>query len=324
MKQLIISASVATLFLLSSSEVLATQNNFPERPISIVVPFPAGGSVDIVARAYAQNLSTLLNQSVVVENRAGANGTIGAQYVASSNPDGHTLLLASSGTFTITPVLQTTRFDPIKDFTYLGLVTNYTNVLLVSQGAPYQSVQDIVAKAKERPGEVTFGSSGIGGSNHLGGELMAYKSGAEMLHVPYTGNAPAMTDLLGGRIDFMFDITTTARNHIAGGKVRPLAIASAERNPIFPSVPTLQEAGIAGAEFNGWFGMMGPAGIPENVSKILSEANEKIVSDPEFSKQILEWGYSLPNTNPQAMVERVESDLTLIRDVVKQAGIKVE
>ncbi|NYT83114.1 tripartite tricarboxylate transporter substrate binding protein [Alcaligenaceae bacterium] len=307
-----------------SGGAVASQAAYPAKALQLVVPFPAGGSVDIVSRAYAQQLSSLMGQSVVVENKAGANGVIGAQYVANAKPDGYTLLMASSGTFTITPALQKTSFDPVKSFTYIGLVTNYTNVLLVNKDSHYQSVGEIIEQAKKKPGEVTFGSSGVGGSNHLGGELLAYRAGVEMLHIPYTGNAPAMTDLIGGRIDFMFDITTTARNHVAGGKVRPLAITSAEPNPVFPSVPTIAEAGFPTAEFNGWFGVMGPRGIPDDIAQKLSAANKKIIESPEFQKQVLDWGYSIPKTDPSAMVERVESDLALVRDVVKNAGIKVE
>lgn len=296
--------------------------DFPSQSVRLIVPFPPGGSVDIVARTYAQELQGILGQTVVVENRAGANGIIGANAVANAKPDGYTLLLASSGTFTISPALQKVPFDPFNSFDYLGLVVNYANVLLVNTESKYQSLGDLIAQARSQPGAVTFGSSGAGGSNHLGGELLAYQAKVKMLHVPYKGNAPAMTDLQGGRIDFMFDITTTAKGHIEGGKVRPLAITSAQRNPAFPNVPTTAEAGVAGVEFEGWFGLMAPAGLPQDVAQKLVSANQKIVGGAAFGQKLRDWGYSVPSTDPQVMRERVKADLDSVTTLVKNADIK--
>lgn len=312
---------------LSASLMLApvhaqTGGSYPNQPISLLVGYAPGGSVDIVARAYAQRLGTLLGQSVVVDNRGGASGTIAAQAVVNARPNGYTLYFAASPTITITPAIQKVTFDPVKDFQPVAPVVSYTNVLLVNSQSPYQTLQDLIDDAKKNPGALTYGSAGVGASNHLSGEQLAEHAAVQLTHVPYKGNAPAMTDMLAGRITMLFDLNTTATNFVNSGHARALAVTSGKRNAMFPNTPTMSESGYPEFEFDGWLSVIGPAGMPANVVDTLYEATQKILGDPGFQAQMAASGYTLMHETPQQMSERIAREGEIFDALAERANLR--
>ncbi|ALM82393.1 tripartite tricarboxylate transporter substrate binding protein [Bordetella sp. N] len=310
-----------SLSLMPMTAVIA-KNNFPDQPIRLLVGYSPGGSVDIVAREYAQQLGRLLKQSVVVENRGGASGTIAAQAVVRAPADGYTLFFTASPTLTVTPAIQKTSFDPVKDFQPVAAVVSYTNVLLVSAQSPYRDVQALAAAAKANPGKLTYGSAGIGSSNHLSGELFADNAGIKLTHVPYKGNAPAQGDLIADRITILFDLNTTAKALVDSGRVRALAVTSAQRNPMFKDVPTMVEAGYPKFVFDGWLGILAPAGTPADVVKTLSDATQKILAEPHFREQMQASGYTLMPGTPKALGERVAREGKQFDDLAERANLR--
>lgn len=297
-------------------------SNYPNQPISLLVGYAPGGSVDIVARAYAQRLGTLLGQSIVVENRGGASGTIAAQAVVNARPDGYTLYFAASPTITITPAIQKVTFDPLKDFQPVAPVVSYTNVLLVNSNSPYQSLHDLVEGAKKAPGSLTYGSAGVGASNHLSGEQLAQHASVQLTHVPYKGNAPALTDLLAGRITMLFDLNTTAANRVKSGQVRALAVTSGSRNAMFPDTPTMKESGYPEFEFDGWLSVIGPADMPADVVDTLYEATQKVLGDPDFQEQMAASGYTIMHETPQEMSERIRHEGEIFDELAASANLR--
>src|SRR5580692_5517083 len=249
---------------------------FPERPIHIVVPFPAGGSNDVLARFLGQKLSEICGQSVIVDNRAGAGGNVGAEFVARSAPDGYTLLLTPPGPLTVNASLYPhLAFDPIADFAPVALVASVQIVLTVNPQVKANTVAELVALARAAPGTLNFGSSGYGSTNHLAGELFKNLAGINIVHVPYRGAAPAMNDLIGGQIPILFDNMPAVRTQALAGTLRALAVAGRTRSPLFPELPTMEEAGVAGFEASSWFGLVGPAGMPASITKTLTDAVTK-------------------------------------------------
>jgi len=299
----------------------AAQDAYPQRPIRLIVGYAPGGSVDIVAREYAQNLGRLLHQSVVVENRGGASGVIAAQAVVSASPDGYTLYFVASPTVTITPAIQGTSFDPLKDFQPIASVVSYTNVLLINAQSPYQRMQDLVADARARPGKLTYGSAGMGSSNHLSGELLSENAHIQLTHVPYKGNAPAQVDLLADHITMLFDLNTTAQALVQSGKMRALAVTSAKRNPMFPDVPTMVESGYPNFIFDGWLGVVGPAGMPASVVDTLSQGTHKILIDPQFREHMLSSGYTIIESTPEQLHARIAREGQQFRDLASRAHL---
>lgn len=303
------------------SAVMA-QGSYPNQAIRLLVGYSPGGSVDIVAREYAQHLSQLLKQSVVVENRGGASGTIAAQAVASAPADGYTLFFTASPTVTITPALQKTNFDPIKDFQPVATVVSYTNVLLVNAASPYKDIQSLVTAAKANPGKLTYGSAGVGASNHLSGELFEQNAGIELTHVPYKGNAPAQSDLIADRITMLFDLNTTAKNLVESGRVRALAVTSGERNVMFKEVPTMVEAGYPKFIFDGWLGILAPAGTSADVVNALSDANAKILANNAFRERMQASGYTIVDSSPKQVGERIANEGEQFRDLAERANLR--
>src|SRR5690625_503684 len=302
----------------------AAKGDYPTQPIRLLVGYAPGGSVDIVAREYAQHLSKLVGQSVVVENRGGASGTIAGQTVARAKPDGHTLFFTASPTVTVTPAIQETPFDPIADFQPISSVVTYTNVLLVNANSPYSTMQDLVEDAKANPGQLTYGSSGVGASNHLTGELLQDNAEVELTHIPYKGNAPAQADLIADRITMLFDLNTTAKAQVDGGKVKALAVTSGTRNPMFKDVPTMVEAGYPDYVFDGWLGLLAPSDVSEDVVKTLSEATNKIVNDKDFRARMEDSGYTLIESSPEQLPARIAEEGEQFRDLAERANLRQE
>lgn len=298
---------------------------YPARPIKLIVGYAPGGPVDTAARIYADYLGRVLKQTVVVDNRAGASGAIAADLTAKSAPDGYTLYFVASPTMTMTPLIQkSVSFNPTRDFSYIGLITDYTNVLLINKDFPARNVGELVDYARKHPDSVSFGSAGVGASNHLSAELLAQMSGVKMLHVPYKGNSPAMTDVMSGKVTFMFDITGTAINHVQGGKVRALAVTSKQRNQAFPSVPTMIESGLKAYDVTGWYALIGPPKLPADVVDKLVQAQKTVGDDPTFQQRMTQGGYDMDITGPKPLAERIQRELALWGGVVKAAKIEVE
>jgi tripartite-type tricarboxylate transporter receptor subunit TctC len=254
----------------------ASAQNYPNKPIRLVVPFPAAGTTDILAREVGQRLSVTLGQPVVIDNRPGAGGNIGADIVAKSAPDGYTLLMATVGTHAINASLYSNMpYDHIKDFTPVVLVAGVPNVLEVTPSLPVKTVADLIKLAKEKPGQINFASSGNGTSIHLSGELFKSMAGVDMTHVPYKGSAPALVDLVGGQVQVMFDNVPSSIEQIKAGKLRAVAVTSAQRSPALPDVPTIAESGLPGFEASAWFGIVAPAGTPAAVvNRINADVNQ--------------------------------------------------
>ena len=310
---------------LALSAGAAAAEPYPSRPIKLIVGYTPGGPVDTAARVYADYLGRVLKQPVVVDNRAGASGAIAAEITAKAPPDGYTLYFVASPTMTMTPLIQkAVNFNPTRDFSHIGLITDYTNVLLINKDFPARNVGELVEYARKHPQGVAFGSAGVGASNHLSAELLAQMSGVKMLHVPYKGNSPAMTDVISGKIAFMFDITGTAIGHIQGGKVRPLAVTSKERNAALPNVPTMVESGLKDYAVTGWYALIGPPKLPAEVVDTLVKAQQTVGDDPAFRQRMTQGGYDLNITGPKPLAERIERELRLWGGVVKTAKIEVE
>lgn len=311
--------------LLALVQGTAMADNYPARPVKLIVGYAPGGPVDTAARIYADFLGRTLKQPVVVDNRAGASGAIAADLTAKATPDGYTLYFVASPTMTMTPLIQkSVNFNPTKDFTYVGLITDYTNVLLINKDFPAKNVTELVEYARKHPEGVSFGSAGVGASNHLSAELLAQMGGVKMLHVPYKGNSPAMADVIGGKVTFMFDITGTAIGHIQGGKVRALAVTSKTRNAALPTVPTMIESGMKNYDLTGWYALIGPQKLPADVVDKLVKAQKSIGDDPAFQQRMTQGGYDLDITGPKPLADRIQRELKLWAGVVKTANIQVD
>ena len=296
------------------------------QPVRLIVGYAAGGPVDQGARLFGQALSKELGLPVTVENKTGANATIAGNEVVRAKPDGLTLWFAASPTITISPNVMTKMpFDPAKDLAPVAPILSYYNVLVVNNNEPYKNVRELVAYAKANPGKLAYGSAGVGGSNHLGALLFANRSGIEMNHVPYRGNAPAMTDVIGGQLNMMLDIISTASTYIHSGKVRALAVTSPQRNASLPDVPTFAESGIEGLkgfDVGGWYGVYGPKGMaPELVAK-LNKAVNAALAQPDLKKRYKELGYDEWTGSPQKLAERAAKERAMWATVTQ--GIVVD
>ena len=319
----IASAVVLGAGLLGGTSALAQA--YPTKPVTIIVPFAAGGTTDILARIIGQALTAELGQSVVVDNRAGAGGNIGGQAAAKATPDGHTLFMGTVGTHAINASLyKKMPFDPVKDFAPLTRVANVPNLLVANPAQPYKSVKDLIAYAKANPGKVNFGSSGNGSSIHLSGELFKSLAKVDMQHVPYKGSAPAVTDLLGNQIGIMFDNMPSAIQHVRSGKLVPLAVTTAKRSPELPNVPTIAEAGVPGYEATSWFGMFAPAGTPVPVLAKLNAAIVKVLAQPDVKKKINEQGAEVYSETPEQFAAFIQAESVKWGKVVKESGASLD
>ena len=294
-----------------------------DAPVRLIVGYAAGGPVDGGARSFAPVLARELGRNVVVENRPGAAGVLGAALVSKSTPDGNTLYFGASPTLTISPhVMKSMTLDPVRDLTPVSPLLSYANVLVVNKDLPAQNLEQLVAYARANPGKLFYGSAGMGASNHLSGELLAAISGTKLTHVPYKGNAPAMTDVIGGQLSMMFDITSTARNFVQSGRVRALAVTSRERNASRPNVPTMREAGLPGYEVIGWYGVYGPARMAPDLVGKLNAAINRALGDADLRKLWVEQGYDLWGGKPEVLSGQQARDLEMWRGVTRD--IKVD
>ncbi|WP_241673000.1 Bug family tripartite tricarboxylate transporter substrate binding protein [Lacisediminimonas profundi] len=314
-----LNAALFGLLAVGSTATLAQSG----QTVKLLVGYTAGGPVDAGARVFAPYFAKELGMQVVVENKPGAGGSMAGDYVAKSQPNGLTIFFGASPTMTITPhVLKAMPFDPVKDVVPLAPILTYANALVANKDMPFKNVQELVAYAKANPGKVTYGSAGMGASNHLSGELFAVRTGTQLSHVPYKGNAPAMTDVIGGQITMMFDIVSTARNYISSGRVRPIAVTSLARNPSLPDVPTMREAGIADYEVLGWYGLFGPAKTPADIVAKINKAAQAALANEELKRKLIEAGYDLWVGGPQVLGDKAARDLAMWGSVTK--NIKFE
>ena len=311
--------------LLSATAVAAQAQTFPTKPIRLVCPFPPGGAVDIASRAIAAELSKTIGQPVSVENKPGAGGNIGGVEVARSAPDGYTLLMTTSGINGINPVLyRKMPFDPNKDLTSVAALVSLSNVLVAHPSVKAANVAELLALLKSNPGKVTFASSGSGTSIHMSGEMFMHLTGTRMIHVPYKGSAPAITDLLGGQVQVMFDNIPSALPHIRSGKLRALATTGAKRDPALPDLPTIAEVGVNAYEAGVWFGLAAPAGTPADVIAKISTEAIKGTRSPEFVKRMTELGYVIMGQGPEQMTAMLKAEIERWTPVIKASGAVVE
>jgi tripartite-type tricarboxylate transporter receptor subunit TctC len=296
-----------------------------DKPIIIVVPFAVGGPTDIIARVLAPKLATSLKRPVVVENKVGATGGIGAAFVAKAPPDGNTLLLGTSSIMAASPNLTANLpFDPVKDFVPISLIATIENILVVHPGVPAANVRELVAYAKANPGKVTYATSGIGSTYHLGAELFASQTGIQMTHVPYKGAAPAMQDVLAGHVNVMFDNMSSAIPNMKAGRVRALGVASLKRYPVLPDVPTIAEQGVPGYETTIWLGLFAPANTPTAVLQGLQKDIAEAVGSADYREKLATVDMQPRASTSQELAGKLKSDLAKWAKVVKDAGIKPE
>lgn len=299
------------------------QDAWPSKPVKIVVPFAPGGTSDILARTLAEKLQVALKQPVIIENKAGAGGVIGAESVAKSAPDGYTFLLGTIASHAINPVLQPKiPYDATKDFAPVMLLGSISNVLLVGADQPYKNVVDLIAAAKAKPGSIAFGSAGTGSSQHMSGEAFKLLAGAELTHVPYRGSAPAIQDLIGGQIPASFETVTVALPHIQSGKVRALAVTSSKRSRVLPDTPTLQEAGVAGFDVTSWQAFYAPAGTPQAIVQRMNRELAAIIAMPEVKTRMEGLGLEYQPNTPEQFSEFGRKELMKWAKIVKDGNVK--
>ncbi|MFY3534685.1 Bug family tripartite tricarboxylate transporter substrate binding protein [Achromobacter denitrificans] len=308
---------------LALSATAQAASAWPARPITLVVPFPPGGTTDLLARLVAREAGARLGQSVVVENRPGAGGGIGAAAVARAQPDGYTLLMGTLGTQATNQFIYAQMpYDSASGFAPVTLVANSPNVLLVNPKLGIASVAQLIEQARRAPGSLNFASTSLGGSPHLSGELFNRLAKVDIRHVPYKGSAPAMTDLLGGQVQLMYDNLPSAMGQIKAGAVQALAVTTTQRVPMLPDVPTVAEAGLPGYEVNSWFGLLAPAGTPSEVVGKLRDAVAAALAEPGTRRQVEELGAIPVAGTPAQYAETIRADTAKWRQVIQDAGIR--
>jgi tripartite-type tricarboxylate transporter receptor subunit TctC len=316
-------ALLALLTIVGPGAAVAQSPSYPDRPIRVVVPWPPGGTTDLLARLLAQSLTRSLRQTVIVENLAGASGNVGTRRFVSATPDGYTLLLASSTSNAANPYLfKELGFDPIKDFTPIALIARVPNVLVVNNASPLTSIEGLIAAAKAKPGALSYGSSGVGSSANLAGEMFKSVAKIDVLHVPYKGVAPALLGLLGGEVSYSF--TTGIDGNIEGKKLRPLAITAARRAQALPDVPTFTELGFSEMKIDTWFSLAGPAGLPADLVRTLNSAVVSALAENDLKNQLLRLGSDLYAYTPEQFADFWVSEVKRYADVVRLSGATPE
>lgn len=313
-------ASLATLTFSGGAMAQA----WPARPITLVVPFPAGGTTDVLARALAEKLTLSLGQTVIVESKPGAGATLGADYVAKSKPDGYTLLVGAVHHTIATSVYKKLPYDFQKDLAPLTTIAMVPNVLVVNASTPARNVNELVALLKTKPGAYNYGSNGNGTAQHLIGTQFQKLTGTEIAHIPYKGSGPLATDLLGGQVTMSFDTVTPVLPHIKAGKLRALAVTTAKRSSALPDVPTLDEAGLKGFDIGTWFGVLAPVATPKDVLARLSTEMVKVIQSADFRKRMEEIGAEPIGNSPDQMAAQIKSDTEKFATLVKDAKVTIE
>jgi tripartite-type tricarboxylate transporter receptor subunit TctC len=285
-------AFLALLFCAALSVSASAADNYPTRPIRLLIPFPPAGITDLSGRLVAEGLRAKLGQPVVVENKPGANGVLGLRELLKVDPDGYTLMVGNLGSLVINYAIDAkASFDPLKDVVPIAGTSEYPTAMVVNNKMPVNSVKEFIAYAKERPGKLTFGSTGVGAMDYLAGELLMQKGGISMVHVPYRGGPLALNDLIGGQIDTIIEVYPVVMEQIRSGAIKGLAVSSAKRLPTLPDLPTFEEAGVPGIVLTGWLGIYGPPNMPEDVRKKLSEAIVEVVNQPDIQKKFRDIGF---------------------------------
>jgi tripartite-type tricarboxylate transporter receptor subunit TctC len=316
--------ALAGLVLALIAGVVAAQP-WPSKPIKWVVPFAPGGTTDILARTIGEKLSVTLGQPIIVENKPGAGGGVGAEQVAKSPPDGYTIMGGTISTHAINASLyKNLPYDPVRDFAPITLIVRVPNMLVVNPDVPAKDVRELIALLKANPGKYSFASSGNGTSQHLSGELFKVMTGVEMQHVPYRGSPPALADVVGGQVTMTFDNITTAWPLVKGGKLRALAVTTAKRSPIAPDVPTLAESGLAGYEIGSWQGVFAPAGVPPEIVKRFNAEIVRIINAPDVRQKLLDMGAEPAPNTPEEFAAMVKAEVAKWSDVVRKSGATVD
>jgi tripartite-type tricarboxylate transporter receptor subunit TctC len=297
---------------------------YPNRPINLIVPFPAGGTTDVLARALGQELSKSLGQPVVVESKPGAGATLGADYVAKAKPDGYTLLMGAVHHTIATSVYKKLPYDFQKDLAPITTVALVPNVLVINPAVAAKNVKDLLALAKAEPGKLTYGSNGNGTGQHLIGAQFESMGAVQLLHVPYKGSGPLTTDLLGGQITMSFDTITPVLAHIKAGKLRALAVTTSKRSAALPDVPTLDESGLKGFNLGTWFGVLAPSATPKDIVTKLNAEMVKIINSPDFKKRMDEIGAETIGNTPEQMAQQIKNDTERFAKLVKDAKVTIE
>lgn len=296
-----------------------------EHPVRLVVPYPPGGTSDLLARTVGVQLSQRIGQPVIIENKAGAGGVLGSQQVAKAAPDGTTLLLATIASHGIIPALEKKPpYDPVRDFTPITVIAGTPNVLLVNNDLPARTLQEFLALARSKPGSLNFGSTSLGGSPHMSGELLKVMAKIDMVHVPYKGGGPMLIDLMGGQIPAAFDNLPSAMGHIRSGKVRALAVTGTSRWPTAPEIPTMAEAGVPGYSMSAWFALMGPAGMPSPLTHMLQRDVAEILKQPDVAKRLLELGAEPSGITPEEFGRFLADERERWTRVGASAGVKLD
>lgn len=298
--------------------------SFPSKPIRIVVPTAPGGGNDAMARLIAQKLSTRLKQSVIVENKAGGNGSIASEMVAKAEPDGHTILFGYIATHGINPALQKLPYDPVKDFAPIGQIAEAPGVLVVNPSIPVKTVQELVTYAKSKPGTLNYASAGSGTAPHIAAEQFKLLTGTNMTHVAYKGAGPAVNDTVAGHTQVMFPSLVAASPHIKSGKLRALAVTSKKPSPLYPDLPTVANSGVSGFELTQWYGFFAPAKTPPEIVERLSKEIEAVAKDPDTVKKFAEQGAEVVTSSPQEFGKFVQTELDKWSKVVKAAKITAD
>ena len=312
-------ASLITSFCLTSAWA------WPDKPVTIIVPFPPGGSTDLIARTLAPKLQEKFGGTFITDNKAGATGTIGAAIVAKAPPDGHTLFVSSLGPFVIAPhLLQKVAYDALKDFDYITIAVQAPNVLVVPANSPHKTMAQVIAYLKANPEKMTFASSGNGSSDHLTAELFWLQTGTTGIHVPYKGGGPVMTDLLGSQVDSSFMNVNTAMPQILAGKLRALSITSAKRSPLLPNVPTLEELGIKEANVYSWQAVAAPKGLPSDLKAKLHAAIVSSLNDPQVKPKLLELGFEIVGNTPEQFTSYQAAEFARWKKLIETRNIKAD
>jgi tripartite-type tricarboxylate transporter receptor subunit TctC len=316
--------TTAALLLAAFATAASAQSWPTAKPITLVVPFPAGGTTDVLARALADKLGTALGQTVIVESKPGAGATLGADFVAKSRPDGYTLLMGAIH-HTIAPaVFKKVPYDLQKDFAPITIVALVPNVLVVNANNPAKNVADLVAQAKAKPNQLNYGSNGNGTAQHLIGTQFENMNGIEITHIPYKGSGPLVTDLIGGQVTMSFDTITPVLPHIKSGKLKPLAVTTGKRSSALPDVPTLAEAGLKGFDIGTWFGVLAPVATPKDIMARLNAEAVKIIQSPDFRKRMDEIGAEPIGNTAEQMGRQIHDDVEKFAKLVKDAKVVIE